>query len=143
MRKGICGICKKERMLKLSNKLNLMICDGCRKEDCFLCNRFKPVAARSANGQPICNTCFQRARYHNPTRHETCIGCKKMKPVAARTESDGPLCASCNNKSKIGICQKCEKEKIIKAGGLCGACHEKKRRTKAILRHNKKPCAIS
>lgn len=138
--KGICAICRKYKLIKRSLKLLMMICDACRKEDCSLCNRFKPVAVRTKKGRAICNSCFQRERYHDVTKHEVCCGCNNLKPVVSRT-SKGPLCLACHLEKKVGECKKCNRMRCIKAGELCGACYEKKRKNKTLLRNRKLSCA--
>jgi len=132
--KGICGICGKYKLIKRSLKLSIMICDSCRKEDCYLCNRFKPVAVRTKDGKAICNSCFQRKRYHDISKHEICCVCAGLKPIVHRTKA-GALCAQCNLGKKIAKCRKCGKNKKIKAKalGFCGACYEKNRRVKKII----------
>lgn len=127
--KGICGICGKEKALKKCLKLGIMICDGCRKEDCCRCGRFKPVAERTKRG-PICNPCFQRERYHNPTKHRRCSKCGFLKSVSTYDNKGKPLCDACRVGSKIAVCSGCNREKKIKARGFCGSCYNREQRTK-------------
>lgn len=127
--KGKCEICEREKTIKKCLKLGMMICDGCRKEDCYQCGRFKPVAIRTKGGT-LCNSCFQRKRYQDIAKHQYCFQCGFLKAVSTYADTDKPLCNSCRIKSNIGLCKGCNRERKIKARGFCGSCYNKDQRTR-------------
>jgi len=71
------------------------LCSTCyhrtRTAPCRFCKRRKRVAARLANGTPVCPTCaFRRL-----TPRRTCAACRESKPTRRRTETGKPLCDAC------------------------------------------------
>src|SRR3989344_3059112 len=103
---------------------------------CNVCKKWKTVHRSRKTKKLICPSCYDKDRYHDPSKREQCSRCKEVKQVRKRTE-DGPICSNCHNKSRVGCCNQCKKTKIITTSHppLCWVCYQRQRRAKIATTH--------
>lgn len=69
---------------------------------CSRCGTDKPVAGRTADGQPICERCRRRTR-----GHRRCGICGKTTTIVVRAHDDHPdICADCYRRPQA-VCSRC------------------------------------
>jgi hypothetical protein len=94
-------------------------CKNCSRRmrplSCTRCRRTRPVAGRSAEGEPLCGNCARRP--------EPCIGCGRTRLVKGRA-TEGPLCATCYPKHPVSFrpCTDCGVTERLHHHGLCQRC---------------------
>src|SRR3989338_2177180 len=99
---------------------------------CNVCKKWKTVHRSRKTKKLICPSCYDKDRYHDPSKREQCSRCKEVKRVAERTK-DGPVCSNCYNKdpSKREQCSRCKEVKQVRKrtedGPICSNCHNKSR----------------
>lgn len=82
------------------------VCARCRHRQlataCAHCGVIKPVAGRTATGEPICEACRRRDRGQRP-----CGVCAKTAPIAVRGRDGGPdVCVNCYRLPEA-VCVRC------------------------------------
>jgi hypothetical protein len=87
------------------------VCQRCRAwqlaEPCGACGKTKPVAVRTAGGQPLCEVC--RRRTGRASRR--CGSCGKTAPVAVRARGGQPdICVNCYRMPEA-ICTVCHRRR--------------------------------
>lgn len=116
------------------------ICHRCYRHDpqvvkeCTNCGRVRIPAARTADGQPLCERCWQ------PPERD-CAGCGARAPTKAFTEA-GPLCPQCYRRQRQprAVCDRCgDLARIARRGTneddqVCYRCY---RRSTVLT-----PCAV-
>src|SRR3990167_1645386 len=97
---------------------------------CNVCKKWKTVHRCRKTKKLICPSCYDKDRYHDPSKREQCSRCKEVKRVAERTK-DGPVCSNCYNKdpSKRSQCSRCKEVKRVgertESGPVCSNCYNK------------------
>ena len=139
--KGTCDTCRQSRTVHKDRNTGKAICTRCHgtaryrdsstHEKCFVCDKVKAVGVRNETGKAICMNCCATARRRDSSTHEQCFVCDRVKAVVTRNEDGKAICESCHRRGKINKCAECEKTKVIQALGLCYACYQSQRRTKA------------
>lgn len=87
------------------------LCQRCRAwqraSACSSCGRLKPIAARDADGQPLCELC----RRHAGRADRTCGRCGKTAPIARRARDGQPdICVNCY-RMPDAVCSVCAKRR--------------------------------
>jgi hypothetical protein len=87
------------------------VCQRCRAWQrvtaCGSCGRLKPVAARDADGQPLCELC----RRHCGRADRTCGHCGKTAPIALRArDGKADICVNCY-RMPDAVCSVCNKRR--------------------------------
>ncbi len=67
---------------------------------CAICGQRKNVHKNREVGKAVCQSCYSKARYRNPSTHEKCSKCGGVKPVTIRTETGEAICYNCYHKSR-------------------------------------------
>lgn len=99
---------------------------------CSVCKQYKTVCKNRKFGKEICQNCYRRSRYQDPSIHECCSVCGKIKPVRARNKSGKAICYACDRKdpTRHKKCSKCKKVKHVhtrteSGKALCQSCHQR------------------
>lgn len=116
---AVCGLVKPCRAADTDQPR----CEQCARKQrptvpCVVCGKAKHVHSRTADGEPICNTCGHR--------REPCAHCGHNRRVQVRGH-DGPLCRSCWQASpdSFQTCTSCGVEERMHHFGLCVGCAAK------------------
>lgn len=150
--KEICYLCRRRKQPKkpcrlcgqlttssgITDKSKGIICPKCqyrrkKEKKCFLCGKLRKLFNRARDGHLICSGCYKRS-----LPKENCSLCGKLNKVYAH-QNGQPVCYTCRQKerSKVGICRRCKKERPIHARGLCNPCSvyecKKRKRTSPSL----------
>ncbi len=99
MRKGICEVCGKRRVVHKNPKSGRLICANCylrRRGTCSVCGKDRIVHKKRNSKKRICSNCYQKLYYSSYNFVlERCAKCKKKRPVVARTDAGRPICFKC------------------------------------------------
>lgn len=123
-RRAVCGICGIEKIVR-SRVNGVLACSNCerrhgRQEECRVCSRTSPVAARNDDGTALCHRCAPRRLYD-------CHLCGQSRPAATVT-ADGATCSSCY-RAPARRCGRCGQVRPVKKRAdvtgpdLCAGCH--------------------
>jgi hypothetical protein len=105
------------------------VCQRCRAWQlaaaCGSCRRLKPVAARDAAGQPLCELC----RRHSGRGARTCGRCGKTAPIALRArDGEADICVNCY-RMPDAVCSVCGRRRECNFAGtgrpVCPSCSPK------------------
>ncbi|TMM28129.1 MAG: hypothetical protein E6F99_30535 [Actinobacteria bacterium] len=117
---AVCSICGKTRpCYRVSTSTPR--CEPCTRRlgsrpDCARCGKPRLVRARTADGQPLCDSCARPP--------EPCLTCGRSRYVQGRTVDGAPLCRTCYPKHPVARrpCTGCGLTRQIHHHGLCDAC---------------------
>lgn len=121
----VCGLCGTQPPTNMRNLIDGMrCCDRCHRQSqqgtCTHCGRVQIIAARTVQGDGICQTCKKKL----PENMDQCSICGSLRYVAWQSSS-GPVCSVCRPKQLIDICAKCRQRKpCLFAGTPEARCHE-------------------
>ncbi len=113
-----CSVCGRDKPCYFSTT-DRARCENCsrqlRRIPCSQCGKQRPVWTRTADDQPLCNSCGRR--------RERCAACDNMRTVAARLPT-GPHCSTCYRKHPASFqpCDECGVVEHLYHHGLCIRC---------------------
>jgi hypothetical protein len=121
------------------------ICQRCRAWQtaaaCSACGKVKPVAVRTAAGQPVCEVCRRRSGQAS----RECGSCGKSAPVAVRGRDGQPdMCVNCYRmpEATCGVCGRRRECNYAAAGHpVCPSCSPKATAPCARCGHDRPPQA--
>lgn len=93
---------------------------------CSRCESRSFVFVSRRLGKPLCQYC----RNILFATRAICVQCGKRDRIHSHDDDGNPLCQNCYQKSRVGKCDGCGKNKIIQGLGFCYACYQRQRRQK-------------
>lgn len=104
-----CGLCGRDRPVGGHHSVHGLVCDACirldpkRRHECSKCRRIHPVAARTVDGLPLCQTCRPRDAF-------LCAECGRTHTVRSLRVEGGSLCWACYKRHHRQACSQCGRE---------------------------------
>jgi hypothetical protein len=141
---GGCAACGRTG-LPLTRSRPGAVCPRCRAWQlaaaCSACGRIKPVATRTAAGQPLCEVCRRRAGRGS----RRCGSCGKTAPIAVRGRGGQPdICVNCY-KMPEAVCAVCGRRRECNFAAtshpVCPSCSPKATATCARCGQDRPPQA--
>ena len=126
--KKLCCRCNKIKSAAKRLENEKYLCTSCLNATttdqkigiCSVCSEQKNVSKRKTDGLIRCAACAVKEK--SP---EECSICHRSRRVAKRNTNSQVFCSGCYQRTLIGKCQSCKRQRVIHAKKCCSACYHR------------------